>query len=215
MISVSVETDIRKAMEFLNLLPKEANRAAYRAINKIADEIKKDSAQQIAQATGMTKDKVFERMYVKGASAQRLLAVVGAMPSAKNVGYYDGANPRPKPATSSQHGGGVSLRAWGKPNFYDRTFVMGAQKDIGGVPRKVWRRTGPGEGQITDKVYGPSIRKTFTWAPIRKRQAEIIQKRWPYHFERYLRGELVKLRGADALRGIKNVAPFLSGATSD
>jgi hypothetical protein len=79
MISVSVETDIRKAMEFLNLLPKEANRAAYRAINKIADEIKKDSAQQIAQATGMTKDKVFERMYVKGASAQRLLAVVGAM----------------------------------------------------------------------------------------------------------------------------------------
>jgi hypothetical protein len=89
---------------------------------------------------------------------------------------------------------------------------MGAQKSIGGIPRKVWRRTGPGKGQITDKVYGPSIRKTFTWAPIQKRQAEIIRARWPKWFEHYLRGELVKLRGAEALRGVQNVAPFIGGA---
>jgi hypothetical protein len=210
MISISVETDIKEAMRFLNLLPKEAERAAYRAMNKIADEIKKDSAQKIAELTGIPKGKVLERMYIKGASANRLIAVVGAMPSAHNVGQYDGANPTPKPAVSSSAGAGVSLRAWGKPNFYDRTFVMGKQGEVG-VSRKVWRRTGPGQGQITNKVWGPSIRKTFTWNEVRKRQVEIIRKRWPYHFERYLRGELVKLRGAGVLKGIKNVAPFLSG----
>jgi hypothetical protein len=211
MINVSVEADIKRAMQLLNLLPKEAERAAYRAINKIADEIKKDSSKQISQLTGIPPVDVLARMYVEGASAGRLLAKVSALPSAKNVGKYKGANVRPQLALTSHAGSGVSLRAWGKPNFYDKAFVMGAQKDIGAIPRKVWKRTGPGKGDITSKVWGPSIRKTFMWPKVRTRQLEIIQKRWPYHFERYLRGELVKLGKGDALKGVKNVLPGIGG----
>jgi hypothetical protein len=211
LINVSVETDIRKAMEFLNLLPKEADRAAYRAINKIGDEIKKDSAKEIGLATGIAVPEVLERMYMRPAFAQRLIAVVGALPSAKNVGLYKGANPRPKPALSGQAAGGVALRAWGKGNFYDKTFVMGKQGSVG-VSRKVWRRVGPGKGNITSKVWGPSIRSTFMWPRIQKRQIEIIRNRWPKWFQHYLRQEIGKLRGFDALTGVKNVAPFITGA---
>jgi hypothetical protein len=206
MISVSVEADISKAVEFLRLLPQEANRAAYRAMNKVADEVKRDSAKEISNHTGLTRADVFKRMYVKGASSSRLIASVHALPSSKNVGYYTGAFPvQGKP--------GVVIKAWGRRTVYEGTFVKGPRKLSSKLKRKVYRRTGPGKDDITDKVWGPSIRKTFEWPIVRARQMAIIKRRWPYHFERYLRGELVKLRGADALRGIANVLPNLTGPT--
>lgn len=206
MISVSVETDIDEAIRQLNLLPKEAERAAYRAINKVADEIKKDSAQRISDITGIPKAKVFERMYVKGASAGRLIAKVAALPSAKNVGYYTGAYPVPGKA-------GVSLTAWRQRTVYDRTFVMGTKKALGSLRRKVWKRYGRGPDQISDSVWGPSIRKTFERPSIYYRNLETIQRRWPFWFERYLRAEIVRLQGADALTGVKSVLPSMTGPT--
>ncbi len=211
-MQVDVSVDIKRAIRDLNLLPREADRASYRAMNKIADEIKKDSAKQIAALTGLKVDQVYARMYISGASAQKPFAKVAALNSAKNVGYYDGANPRPKPALSRDYGAGVSVRAWGKPNFYDKAFVMGKQGAVS-ARRKVWKRTGPGKGQISDKVWGPSIRKTFTWNEVRTRQNEIIRKRWPQWFEFYLRGEIARLRGRDALKGVRNVLPGIVGPT--
>lgn len=205
MISVSVEADISKAVEFLRLLPREAERAAYRSMNKIADEVKKDSAKRISQITGLTRNDVLERMYVRRASAKRLLASVHALPSARNVGRYRGASPTPgKP--------GVTLTAWKRRTLYDKTFVMGAQKNVG-VPRKVWKRTGPGPSQISDQVWGPSVRKTMERPAVYYAELELIQKRWPRWFQHYLRGELVKLRGAAALKGIRDVLPGLTGPT--
>lgn len=211
-MQVDVSVDIQRAIRDLNLLPKEADRASYRAMNKIADEIKKDSAKQISALTGLTVDQVYSRMYIRGANSQRPMAVVAALNSAKNVGYYDGANVRPKPALSKDYGAGLSLRAWGKPNFYDKAFVMGKQGAVS-ARRKVWKRTGPGKGQISDKVWGPSIRATFTWNEVRTRQVEIIKGRWSKWFEFYLRGEIARLRGRDALKGVTNVLPGLAGPT--
>jgi hypothetical protein len=211
MINVSVEADIRKAMELLNLLPQEANRAAYRAMNKIADEIKKDSIARIVGYTGLDAVRVKDRFYIKGASANRLMAVVGAMPSARNVGYEKGANVRPKPAISGSAGGGVSLRAWGKPAFYDRAFVKGKQGNVN-VRRTVWRRTGPKKEDITSQTWGPSVPRTFEKPWMMKHNLELLRQRWPFHFERYLRAEIVRLKGRDALTGVKNVAPFITGA---
>jgi hypothetical protein len=210
MITVSVEADIKRAMEALNLLPKEAERAAYRAINKVADEIKKDSISQIVGYTGLDAQRVKDRFYIKGASANRLMAVVGAMPSARNVGYEKGANVQPKPAISASAGGGLSLRAWGKAAFYDRAFVKGKQGNVG-VRRTVFRRTGPGKEDISAKVWGPSVPRTFEKPWMVKRNMGIISRRWPHHFERYLRLEIMRLRGRDSLIGIKSVAPFITG----
>jgi hypothetical protein len=206
MISVSVEADISKAVQMLRLLPQEANRAAYRAINKIADEVKRDSAKEISDHTGLTRADVYKRMYVKGASPSRLIASVHALPSSKNVGFYKGAAPR-------QTKPGVDIKAWGGRTVYDGAFVKGPPRLRTGLKRKVFRRTGPGKDDITDKVWGPSIRKSFERPFVRARQMAIIKRRWPYHFERYLRGELVKLRGASALKGIANVLPNLTGPT--
>lgn len=190
----------------LNLMEKEANRAAYRSMNKIADEIKRDSARVIAHETGLSRESVTGRMYVKGASATRLLAVVGAMPSAKNVGYYPSASP-------VQRKPGVELKAWRQRTVYDRAFVKGPPRIAAGIPRKVWRRTGPGDDQITDKVWGPSVRKSFTRPFLQARQMALLQKRWPFWFQRYLRGELVKLGRGSALTGIANVLPTIVGPT--
>jgi hypothetical protein len=204
MITVSVEADIKKAMEALNLLPKEAERAAYRAMNKIADEIKKDSISRIAGFTGIDPVRVKDRFYVKGAAPNRLIAVVGAMPSARNVGYEKGANVDPgKP--------GVTLTAWRTRTLYDKTFVKGKQGNVG-VRRTVWRRTGPKEEDVSNKVWGPSVPRTFERPWLQRLNMELLRKRWPYYFERYLRAEIVRLKGRDSLIGVKNVAPFITGA---
>jgi hypothetical protein len=224
MISVSVEVDIRRAMEMLNLLPKEADRAASRAINKLADEVLKASAENIARKSGMDlgsraeakagggRNTVYGRMWVRGANPNYLKAEIGTLPSAQNVGYYPGANPRPGAAVSSHHVGGLSIRAWGRGNFYDRTFVKGKQWSVG-VRRKVFKRTGPKPEDIDGRVWGPSVGKMFAKPDVQALSREIIQKRWPYWFERYLRAEIVRLRGADALKGVKNVAPFIGAPT--
>lgn len=224
MISVSVEADIATAIRDLNLLPREAERAAYRAINKVADEILSTSAKAISAETGIRlgnraaarngdrgeRNTVYGRMYVRGASAGRLIASVHALPSAHNVGQYDGATPKPVHSSKGRTRG-VNLRAWGRFETYDRAFVKGKQGAIS-VKRKVWRRTGPGKDNVTDKVWGPSIRKSFERPWLQARQAAIIRQRWPVHFERYLRGELVKLGKADLLKGVSNVLPGATGA---
>lgn len=207
MITVSVQTDIESAMRELNLLPQEANRAAYRAMNKIADEIRDTSAKSIAEETGLTIAKVRQRMYVDGASSNKLIASVHALPSAKNVGYYPGAYPVPV------KGKGVNLKAWRTRSLYDKAFVMGKQGKVSGITRKVWKRTGPGKGQISDQVWGPSIRKSFERPFLRARQMAILNTRWPYWFEHYLRGEIGKLQGFESLAGVKNVLPSIVGPT--
>jgi hypothetical protein len=216
-INVSVEVDIREAVRMLRLLPQEVDRAASRAINKVADEVHTWSARERANATGIPvgsrrKAKlgkgdgtVHGRMYVSGANPRRLIASIHAMPSSKNVGYYRGANPR-------QTKPGVSLKAWRGRTVYDRAFVMGP-RTVGSIRRKVWKRTGPGPNQITDKVWGPSIRKSFERPFVQAGSLAIIQRRWPKWFEHYLRGEIRRLRGAEALRGITNVLPTISGPT--
>lgn len=206
MISVSVEADIDRAVRDLNLMKFEAERAGYRAINKIADEVKKGSAQRISEMTGIPTADVFRRMYVRGASAQRMVAVVAALPSAVNVGFYRGAYPQ-------QGKPGVTLTAWRSRTLYDKTFVKGSSKNLGSIKRKVYRRTGPKRDDISDKVWGPSIRKTFERPSIYYRNLQTIQDRWPYWFERYLRGELVRLGRGAQLTGVRNVLPTIVGPT--
>lgn len=217
MINVSVEVDIKQAMRMLNLLPQEADRAAARAINKLADEVHEWSAKEIANETGIPKGTrgkakagrgngtVHGRMYVSGANPRKLLATINALPSAKNVGYYQGANPR-------QTKPGASVKAWRARKVYDGAFVMGPPT-VGRIRRKVWRRTGPKPEQITDKVWGPSIRKSFERPFIQAGSLALIKRRWPKWFEYYLRAEIVRLRGAGALKGVSNVLPGLTGPT--
>lgn len=205
MITVDVQVDIDQAMKALNLLPKEAERAAYRAINKLADEVKKDSIQRIQGFSGINKERVADRFYIKGAAPDRLIAVVQALPSARNVGYEAGAFPAPGKV-------GVDVTAWRQRTLYDRAFVMGKQARLG-VRRKVWRRTGPKPHQITDQVWGPSVRRIFLQPWLVKHNLEIIRTRWAYWFERYLRGEIVKLRGSQSLVGVTNVLPSIQGPT--
>lgn len=220
MISVDVSVDIRQAMRMLNLLPREADRAASRALNKIADEVQAWSAREIANDTGIVlgsrraakaglrgqSNTVHGRMYIRGSNPRTLRASVHALPSSKNVGYYRGAAPR-------QTKPGVNLKAWRRRTVYDKAFVKGPARIAASIPRKVWRRTGPGRDQITDKVWGPSIRKSFERPFVRAGQVSIIQRRWPRWFEHYLRGEIRRLRGAEALRGVSNVLPNITGPT--
>ena len=204
MFSVSVETDIDRAIRDLNLLKPEAERAASRAINKLADEVKKKSAAKISDMTGIPVPDVYKRMYIKGATRSRLLAVVAALPSAVNVGF----SPRAYPVQGRP---GVTLTAWRSRTLYDKAFVKGSPKAMGSLRRKVYRRTGPGRNDISDKVWGPSIRKTFERPTVYYGNLQLIQDRWPYWFERYLRGELVKLGRGEELRGVANVLPTMSG----
>ena len=203
MIQVSVEVDIQRALRELRLERSAVDRAAYSALNDVADEVARDSAKEIASQTGMTRADVRKRMYIKGAGKGRMAASVHALASARNVGQYRAAGPRQTKA-------GVRIRAWGKSNLYDKAFVKNP-KYRGARGQRVWRRTGKGRNSISDRVWGPSVRKTFEWPIVRARQQAVLTRRWPYHLERRLRGALGRRFGFGALAGISSVLPGLTG----
>lgn len=203
MINVSVKHDIRNAMRALDLVERSVERAAWRALNKTADQVKLVSARAISSKTGLTRKRVNDRLFVRPASQSFLQASVHALPSSRNIGYYDGASPR-------QTDPGVNVKAWGKRNLYDRAFVMGP-RNLGSLRRKVYRRTGPGDQDITDKVWGPSVRRTFLWKDVQATQLETVRQRWPVNFERYLRAEVIRTHGRGAIEGMGSLLPALTG----
>jgi hypothetical protein len=184
-----VTVDFRGLERTLGLMQKSVVSAAAAALNDTANAVRANAVRTIAAETGMTQPSIRERLWIRRATRSGLIAEVGALPSARNVGKYKQARPRQQPD-------GVQLTAWGKRQTYQGTFVLGGKRNVR-PDAPVLRRTGK---EVTGKLYGPSVRQSFK----RVRHDAVVRERFAVFFERRLRGALVRAGlNPDAARGAR------------
>ena len=184
---IDVKVDIAKAVRALDLAAKSVASAAAAALNDTANSVRGNAVKQIAAETGMKQTDIRARLWIKRATRMGLVAEVGALPSARNVGKYPKARPR-------QQAQGVQITAWGKRQTYQGTFVKGGKRNTR-QDAAVWRRSGR---QITPVIYGPSVRQSFK----RVNHDAVVRERFPVFFARRLRGALIRAGlNPDGVRG--------------
>ena len=176
-MKISVSVDIAAAARVLDLATNAVQSAAAAAVNDTANAVRGNAVKAIAAETGMRQTDIRTRLFIKRATRAGLIAEVGALPSARNVGKYPKARPR-------QQANGVQLTAWNKLQTYQGAFVLGGKRNTR-QDAALWKRTGR---QITPIVYGPSVRKSFG----RVKHEPVVRERFPVFFERRLRGALVR-----------------------
>lgn len=202
MISVSVEADISKAVQFLNLLQKEADSAASMAINKLATTAKGQAARIIADRTKLPLNKVRKRITIRGASRRRLIAVVTGNSYSPNMGNYG--------ASQGTYGTGASVPP-GRPVFVGHAFVMNRKG------RPVMIRAKRGSGRVGRKplesVRVEVLKRTWVQSTVDTVLRDTIARRWPIEFDRALRVELSKLRGPSVFKAPGPILPNLTAPT--
>jgi hypothetical protein len=174
---IDVKVDLASAYRALDLTEKAILSAAAAALNDTANSVRSNAVKAIASETGMKQTDIRSRMFIKRASRSGLIAEVGALPSARNVGKYPKARPR-------QQADGVQLTAWNRRQTYQGTFVLGGKRN-NRPDAALWKRTGR---QITPVIYGPSVKQSFK----RVRHEPVVRERFPVFFERRLRGALIR-----------------------
>lgn len=178
---INVTVDTRAVERMMRLTESAIVAATVAALNDTANAVRGNAVKGIAAETGEKQTDIRKRLWIKRATRAGLVAEVGALPSARNVGRYAKANPR-------QTAAGVQLTAWKRRQTYGGTFVMGGKK----APRDaaVWRRTGRADRAVTPTIYGPSVRSSFK--RMEAKHYAVAQERFPVFFERRLRGALIR-----------------------
>jgi len=174
---IDVKVDLASVSRALGLMERAVTSAAAAALNDTANSVRSNAVKEIAAETGMKQTDIRARMFIKRATRSGLIAEVGALPSAKNVGKYPKARPR-------QQADGVQITAWKKRQTYTGAFVMGGKRNVRQDPA-LWRRTGR---EITPVTYGPSVKQSFK----RVKHEPVARERFSVFFERRLRGALVR-----------------------
>lgn len=174
---LNITINTREVARALDLTVAAIERATAAALNDTANSVRGNAVKTIALETGMRQSDIRARMFIKRATRAGLIAEVGALPSARNVGKYPKARPR-------QEAQGVAVTAWNKRQTYQGAFVLGGKRNAR-PDAALWKRTGR---QITPVVYGPSVRKSFS----RVDHAAVVQERFPKFFRNRLRGALVR-----------------------
>lgn len=180
MIRVSVKLDIDRARREFASLGKEVNKAAIRALERVATTARKEADQEIRK-----------RLNLKSATVKEALRIVKGRPRL----YVDiVASGKP-----------IALKGYGA-----RTTKRGATFQVGrNQPRRVYKRQGrtgviipslgahvfvrtgpnppgPQEAPIA-KVYGPSIPQYFVSRFVRERMLKVARERFAIEFQRELR----------------------------
>lgn len=195
MINLTVTINTDEVIRKLRLAEAAVYSAAAAALNDTANSVRGNAVKEIALETGETQSYIRKKLYIARATRSNLIAVVGALPSARNLGKYRKSN-------AKQQRAGAAVTAWNTRKVYRGTFIMGGAKATG-TNNKVWRRTGPGKNDITSTIWGPSIRATFIRPHMVAKHRAVVSQRFPVFFERRLRGALIRA-GVD-LKGVGSV----------
>ena len=181
-MQISIKVDTRAVERMLRITESAVQSATAAALNDTANAVRGAAVKAIAAETGMKQTDIRQRLWIKRATRAGLIAEVGALPSARNVGRYAKANPH-------QTAAGVQLTAWKRRQTYQGTFVMGGRKG-GGQDAAVWRRTGKADRAVSPVIFGPSVRASFR--RLESQHALVVQQRFPVFFDRRLRGALIR-----------------------
>lgn len=190
MIAFNVKVDIDRARRSLNLLKKEVDKGAIRAMERVATTVRKEASTDIrsrlAIKAAIAKDQIkTTRPY----GTQRLVRDIVA--SGKPIPLRDyGARTTRRGVTYkvSKQAGRKVYRAKGNAAFI-----------IDNKGAHVFVRTepdppGPRKGRIR-KVFGPSVPQYFVTRFIRDRMTRVVQTRWPIEFAREMNFRRLRAEG--------------------
>lgn len=174
MISVSVQVNIAQARKALDLCHAQIKGAASRAINRGINAGRAASVRNISDATKFKQKDIRARMFIRGSRPDYLVATLGALPFAPNLGKFN---------AHTVKAGIVRANAWEGAKDYHKAFMLG-------VRQRVFKR----RGSRLVPVYGPSLPNVFKRADmVALTRAAMVDR-----FEQVFAYELTR-RGARAL----------------
>jgi formamidopyrimidine-DNA glycosylase len=187
-IKLNVKLDIQAARASLKGLEKEVNKAAIRALTRVATTARKEADQEIRQRLTLTSAAVKKALLI---NKHRNVLIVDIDATGKPIALREWKARETRKGVTFQ----VSK---GKPRkIYRRQGRTGFVIDKYG--RHVFVRTGvdpPGKAKAPmQKVYGPSIPQYFVTKTVTGRMTRVAATRWPIEFERELAFRAKKAKG--------------------
>lgn len=180
MIRVNVKFDIQQARRALAGMKKEVDKAAVRALSRVATTVRKEADQEIRQRLALKSSVVKDALRI---IKHRGVLIVDIEASGKPIAL------REYRARETRKGV-TFLVAKGRPRkLYLRKGRAGFMVDKYG--RHVFVRTednppGPARAKM-QKVYGPSIPQYFVTKLITNKMRQAVATRWPIEFQRELK----------------------------
>lgn len=172
MIRVNVKVDIAALKREFPKMTKQINRAAARAINRGVDAGATVAGREISAASKIKVREIRKRMWIRGASPDKLVNEMGALPYAPNLRYF-----RP-----TENKVGVAATAWEGRKTYKHAFILPSGKVIARVGK---------ERTPTKTLYGPSVPAIFMRpgivAKITERAIAIFKSTFDHEVTRRLR----------------------------
>jgi hypothetical protein len=187
MIKISVKLDIQQARASFAGEAKEVNKAAARALNRVAITARKAADQEIRKRITLKSGVVKEAIKVVFPYGQRsLIRDIVATGSPIPLRDYQATQTKKGARFAVVKGQRKLYKRQGRPGFIIER--------IGG---NVFVRTeddppGPRKGKIK-KVFGPSITQRFRTKRVQQALETVINARWPIEFEREMKYRQSKL----------------------
>lgn len=166
MIKVNVKFDIQRAKRELDKEHRKIDKAAARAINRAIDSVKSAATKEIASLTKIKQKEIRRRLYVRGATPNRLIAEVEAYPYSPNL----------KDFRATQNKTGTAASAWERRKTYRHAFIHPKT-------RRVVTRTTESRYPLKG-LRGPSVPKTFMQKAVLAKLEAVAKQRWRTEFER-------------------------------
>ena len=188
MIKFNVKLDIQSARASLKGMEKEVNKAAIRALTRVATTARKEADQEIRQRLTLSSGTVKQALKI---TKHRGVLIVDIDATGKPIAL------REYKARETRNGVTFQV-AKGKPRkVYKRQGRAAFVIDKYG--RHVFVRTGvdpPGKAKAPmQKVYGPSIPQYFMTKIVIGRLNRVTAQRWPIEFEREIAYRIGKAKG--------------------
>ncbi len=170
-----VRADISQAVQFLNDLQRQIIPAATaRALDRTATNARTEAIKTIREETGLPTTLIRDRLQIRGATRDRLVATITALKAAPNLARFQ----------ARQTKQGVSANAWRKRRVYPKTF-------LGNAGRTVFKRIGKARLPIAP-VYGPSVPRTFLQKRAQQAIERAVESRFQHNFEDAIAGQLAR-----------------------
>lgn len=189
-MEISISHDFKKLTRDLNRLQKKIiPKAAKRALNRTASQVKTLAAREISKETKMKVGQVKKHLTKISAQNNKLTSVVIADRYSPNLIEY--MTQGQIKSAMARKGAGVKSRAWNKTKEYKGAFI-GRGRSSGKL--LVFSRTGSKRSSKVKSLKGPSVPRTFIDKQIIKVLDKHARSRFLINFEADLKYYISKIK---------------------
>ncbi|NQU47037.1 MAG: phage tail protein [Planctomycetes bacterium] len=162
-ISISVKSDVRRAMRSLDAKPAVIQKATMRALNKVSAQVKTQATRTLAKRMGVPAKRVRADLHIQKASPHRLSASVTGTGRSIKLIHFRARQTRP----------GAAASPWGKRKKFPGTFIA----DMPSGHRGVFKRKSKASHPIKE-LYGPGVPKEMAEKAVTKALDEVVKEKF-------------------------------------